>query len=490
MSGGGKGGAVQNIGVNPMTNAANGMQGAFQALQGAAGQIGQQQAQGYSPVTGQAQQYSPSQMQASGYNAAQGAAQGYNAAQMQGVGYGAQQQQSPEDIRALMGNYQNPYETEVVDRTTANMQRTTQMQQEQNAAAASAAGAFGGGRHGVVEAMTNAEGQRNIGDMTAQLRQQGFDTAAGLAGQDISNRMSVRGQNQQAENAARQFTAGNQQQAGMANMDARNQASQFGADAGNMMSQFNTAAQNAQRQYNAGNQQQAGMANMDARNTAGQFNANNRQDMSQFNAGARNEGAQYNAAARERTQGSRVQDLMSLAQGLGGLSQQSFGMGNTLTQQQVAAGAQQQALLQSILGGSGALFDQYMSNPQQLLQMRLAAAGMSPLNGATTTTGTQQTPNTLPGNLLGAAGNMFQFAPIALSSERFKHDVRSTGRMVLSNDGNMVPEVTFRYKEDIDPQQTCYTGIVAEHLPVGDSAVVAKDGRHHAIDYSKLEIVA
>lgn len=525
-AGGGKGGAGgaakvgNNYSVNPMNNAANGMQDVFRLLQQAAGGAAGQQAQTYNPATagaqgytaaqGTAQGYNPAMAQSAGYSAAQGQAGGYNPALMQGQTYNAAMQQSPEAIHQLMGNYQNPYQQEVIDRTTGNMQRNLQTMQEQNAAQAASAGAFGGSRHGLVEATTNAEVNRNIGDMSAQLNQQGFDTAAGLAGQDISNLMNVRGQNQAAQNNAGQFNAGNLQQAAMANQGAQNDAGSFLAAARNAMSQFNTGESNAARAFTAGNQQQTNLANQGASNDAGSFLAAARNAMSQYNAGARdnasqfgaaaqnnvsqfnansaNTAGQYNAGARERNQQGRIGDLLSIANGLSGAAQQSYGMGTDITDRQNMQGAQQQALLQQILSGQQGNFNQYTQNPQQMLNMLMQAAGMSPLSGQTTTTGTQQTPNTLGGNLLGALGNMFQLSPIALSSARFKHDVQPTGRKVKSVSGKVVDEVSFKYLPEIEVEQACYTGVIAEQLG-DDPAVIMHDGQPLAVDYSKLEVV-
>lgn len=93
-------------------------------------------------------------------------------------------------VAAGMGAYQNPFTQQVVDRATADIGRTTAMQQEANKAAAARAGAFGGSRQGLVEAETNAASQRAIGDLSANLNLQGFNTAAQLAQGDIANRFT------------------------------------------------------------------------------------------------------------------------------------------------------------------------------------------------------------------------------------------------------------------------------------------------------------
>lgn len=96
-------------------------------------------------------------------------------------------------VAAGMAAYQNPFTEQVTNRAIADVGRTTTMQQEANKAAAARAGAFGGSRHGLTEAETNAAAQRNIGDLSANLNAQGFNTAAQLAQGDINNRFTGAG---------------------------------------------------------------------------------------------------------------------------------------------------------------------------------------------------------------------------------------------------------------------------------------------------------
>jgi hypothetical protein len=93
-------------------------------------------------------------------------------------------------IASGISGYTNPYTSEVIGNATNDVNRLTQMQQQQNAANAARSGAFGGSRHGLVEATTNSEAQRNLADMAGNLRMQGFNTAANLSGQDIANRFT------------------------------------------------------------------------------------------------------------------------------------------------------------------------------------------------------------------------------------------------------------------------------------------------------------
>lgn len=81
--------------------------------------------------------------------------------------------------------YMNPYLAEVETNAINSLDRSRLASLNSNSSAASAAGAFGGSRHGIVDAVTNAETAINAGNLSAQLRKQGFDTATGLAMADL-----------------------------------------------------------------------------------------------------------------------------------------------------------------------------------------------------------------------------------------------------------------------------------------------------------------
>lgn len=156
---------------------------------------------------------------------------------MNAAGYNADTYNDAANVQAgqvggrSLNRYMNPYTDQVIDTTMADMDRARMMAQNSNGAAASAAGAFGGSRHGLVEAETNRAFADQAGQMAAGLRQGGFQNAQQAAFQDIGNTMQADFANQASTNAQRQF---------------------------------NTAARNNQRQFNAGNRQQANAANMGA----------------------------------------------------------------------------------------------------------------------------------------------------------------------------------------------------------------------------------
>ena len=80
-----------------------------------------------------------------------------------------------------IGQFMNPYTSDVIGRTGMDMARQAQMQQNQLGAQASRAGAFGGSRHGVAEGTMLGDYGRAFGDIASQQRMQGFNTALGAA---------------------------------------------------------------------------------------------------------------------------------------------------------------------------------------------------------------------------------------------------------------------------------------------------------------------
>jgi hypothetical protein len=138
------------------------------------------------------------------FNVNQAAAGGLQQA-MQGTqaGMGYQPQEvDPTSYKAsqLAGSdlsaYTNPYETQVVDQSLADLERSRLMQQNQMSAQASAGGAFGGSRHGIAESETNRAALDQAARTASGLRQAGFQNAQQMALTDIG-----------ATNQARQFGA-------------------------------------------------------------------------------------------------------------------------------------------------------------------------------------------------------------------------------------------------------------------------------------------
>ena len=93
-----------------------------------------------------------------------------------------------------IGQFFNPYTTEVINQSLADLERQRQTQINSTGAAASRAGAFGGSRHGVAEAQTNLGFGQQGAQMASGLRQQGFNTALQAAQNQQQTQSQLAGQ--------------------------------------------------------------------------------------------------------------------------------------------------------------------------------------------------------------------------------------------------------------------------------------------------------
>ena len=87
--------------------------------------------------------------------------------------------------------YMSPFQQDVIDTTLAEFDRQTQAGLPSLAAQAIGAGAFGGGREGVQRAEFLSNQARNRAALQAQLLQQGFGQAQGLAAQAFNQQRAL-----------------------------------------------------------------------------------------------------------------------------------------------------------------------------------------------------------------------------------------------------------------------------------------------------------
>jgi hypothetical protein len=285
--------------------------GNFNVNQAAAGGL-QQAMQGTQAGMGfQAQEVDPTR-----YNAARAGQQS---------ALSADQVQAGQLAGADLSAYTNPYESQVVDQSLADLERSRLMQQNQLGAQASAAGAFGGSRQGIAEAETNRAFADQAARTASGLRQAGFQNAQQMAGQDIATQMQASLANQGANLQAGTTSAQLAQQINMANQNALNQARQFGAQQGMTAQQLNQMA-----------------------------------------------GLQAN------------QQRLGAASQMGQLGQQAFGTGQAIQQQQMQQGLMQQGLQQALIDAARGQYAGFTGAPGQSLGLPLAALGATP-NQSTTT---------------------------------------------------------------------------------------------------------
>lgn len=118
---------------------------------------------------------------------------------------------NPGDLLGGIQKYQNPYQRDVINTTMSDMERSRQMQRVNDSQSATQAGAYGGSRHGVADSLTNESFQRTGASTLANLNQQGFNTAAGLAQSDQNANIQGAGIRQNAAGLMGQLS---QQQTG------------------------------------------------------------------------------------------------------------------------------------------------------------------------------------------------------------------------------------------------------------------------------------
>ncbi|BAQ90223.1 protein of unknown function [uncultured Mediterranean phage uvMED] len=85
-------------------------------------------------------------------------------------------------------DFMNPYVNDVIRQAQDDNERARQMAMNTSGAQAESQNAYGGSRSGIVDAMTNAEYDRNALSMAAAQRMQGYNNAQNLAQRDMGYR--------------------------------------------------------------------------------------------------------------------------------------------------------------------------------------------------------------------------------------------------------------------------------------------------------------
>ena len=233
--------------------------------------------------------------------------------------------------------YMNQYQTQVIDNTIGDLDRSRQLQLQNTGANASSMGAFGGSRHALREAEDNRNFFNTAANTASNLRNQGFNQAQLMAQQDIANRL--RGD---------EFTAGAANQARFANQNAVNTAKAFSAGSRNAAALANQGARNARSQFNVGQNQASQMAN---------------------------QAAQMAGSSQRLSAGNQLANLGNLG----------FGMGQTLSSNLAQDGAMKQGINQLLIDAVKNQFNQRSQAPYQSIGLLSQALGASPVPQTSTT---------------------------------------------------------------------------------------------------------
>lgn len=451
---------------------------------------------------------------------------------------------TPEQIAAQkftdanIDDYMNPYIQNVENRAIDNLERSRQIATNQIGDAAAAAKSYGGSRQAILEGVQAAETARAAGDMSAQLRADAYNNAAGLIQGDQNRALQAAQANQAAGLQASQYGL----QAGMANASNALAASQANQQAGLQNAGLGLQAQGmnqdaalraAMANQGAGLQAsqyglQAGIANQSAALQAAQSNQSSALQAGLANQNAGLQNAYYGLQAQGMNQNAALQ--AALANQNAGLQNAQYGLqagianqnaymqaalanqnaGLTANQQLIqaagagaqVAGAAQNAFLTDygMLMNQGAL--QQDQNQRYLdqnyqdfvdardwdlrnLGIQQSALGLTPYSTTQTSYGnsTQKTSEGFNPAALIAAGGQIAGKAIMGSDDRLKTDIQKMGE---AKGGLGI--YAYRYKGD--PKSYPKTvGLLASDVEKTDPDAVlkmpGKDGMR-AVDYGLL----
>ena len=378
-------------------------------------------AQGYQAATAASQGYDAAKAQGEqGYNTTQAQAASLNRGQIRDISGGNTLEQLPQYLRGFDQSYQQ----NVIDSALNDLNRARIMTTQSNDAAAARAGAFGS-RRDILDAETNRGFADAAARTSAELRNQGFQTALGSLSQDQQRQLAAGAANQNADSSVYGANANLQQSANLSNAEAINQAAAFKAQAANQFTltnaqaenqaramaaesansaalanaqmatsanQDNAAAQNAARQYSLGLGAQVGTSNAAAQNAAGQFNAGQNVTVGLANQGAANAAGQFNANSTNQAAGANqaaglTGNAQTLAAGqtLANIGGQEQGMAINGANALNSVGTQQQGYNQSVVDVDNANADRQAQ--AEIERLRIQKSGLEGAVYGTTQTG-------------------------------------------------------------------------------------------------------
>jgi hypothetical protein len=275
-------------------------------------------------------------------------------------------------FESSLQQFSNPYTSQVVDQSIADLDRARKMTNQDISGAAAKSGAFGGSR----EALMRSENNRNFldraGALAGQLRQQGFNTASQMAqdeqmkrlGLTASDTQNVRGYQSQGNLAGQSLTAQSANQTQQLGAQSYNQAADRELRAGMSAQDLGASSyENQQRNAltNAANQAQFGQAANNAALSAaqlqgqlgGQMDDRTRQQMYDRLQMGQNQDARNQAQADFNYQ-QFVDETQNFPQQYINNLNNAGGLGSRLiyTQQPTSGGGGQKGGLSGILGGA------------------------------------------------------------------------------------------------------------------------------------------
>lgn len=297
-----------------------------------------------------------------------------------------------------LSGYMNPYTSNVIDTTNAQIERARQTAQAQTSGQALTAGAFGGSRSGVMGSLTNQAYDQDTASTDAGLNQANYTQAAANAQTDLARQAQVSQTNAGLTTNANIASANNATSASGINAQTGLQAGITNANLAQGNNQFNASAVNQNNQYGAGLLASTGLANNQLAASVGQSNTTATNQQNQYGAGllASVQGQNQQAGLTANGQSLQAAGLL----GSNAVAGQNAALQGATALNQ--AGTQQQTTDQNQLSSA---FNQWQQQQNYPFQYYNFLSGLATPGSNTTTQTTQQSPlGTIAGLATSAAG--------------------------------------------------------------------------------------
>lgn len=152
---------------------------------------------------------------------------GYNPSMVNAGQIGFERVNAPSFLQGNINQYMNPYIDSVENAALSRLEGATKQAVNRIGDQARSAGAFGGSRQGIAEGVALGEATKSAGELSANLRSQGFNTAAGLMQADQQRAMQAALANQAAGITTGQTNLDAMMRAQLANQSAGLQGAQL-----------------------------------------------------------------------------------------------------------------------------------------------------------------------------------------------------------------------------------------------------------------------
>lgn len=329
---------------------------------------------------------------------------------------------------ANVADYMNPYLDQVEKYALENLQSGTQMGLNKIGDQAAAAGAFGGSRQGVQEGSLMGDAARRAGELSANVRAQGYDRALQQITGDQNRNM----------------------QGQLANQAANMQGQIANRDTGLQLAGLDQRSQLA----NQAAMMQAALANQEA----------------DLRSQLANQSATQNDYARQ----------LQAALGMGQLGDQANSALGTDLARLLSLGGMQQEQEQRYLDDAYGRFVEARDYPLEQLNTRLAALGMSPYGRTQTTT---QSGGSDFGGILGGAGSFLSGMKaistlLPFSDKSMKTDISKVGKDKETG----LDVYSYRYKGDPKTYPKV-VGLMADEIEIKMPEAVKEIGGKKAVTF-------